>query len=59
MMYNITTHTHTHTQYVRVSKPSHRETTQAMIHIIQVIKTRMTPEGFHSSFALQKMLKLE
>ena len=44
---------------IRVSKPSHRETTQAMIHIIQVIKTRVTPEGFHSRFALNKMLKLE
>ena len=30
-----------------------------MIHIIQVIKPRMTPEGFHSGFALKKMLKLE
>lgn len=30
-----------------------------MIHIIQVIKTRVTPEGFHSSFTLKKILKLE
>lgn len=56
-MYSITTHIHK--KYIMVSKPSHRETPQAMIHIIQVIKTRMTPEGFRSSFALQKMLKLE